>query len=341
MYMCTERPEPRHPATTSGRSLIQETQHVPQDCERIRQSLQTTRQQNAPQERGQSAQGGHPPLAMPCYHPLPSWRDSKNKITLINQGVPAQLHLPCGKCIGCVRANAQAWSLRCQLELQQHDVAAFTTLTYAGTANDYTLNKDHLQLFWKRLRAATARRAPTPTFLRYFASGEYGEKGGRPHYHAIIYGLSAKDDALVQDKWHYGHTQTHNATETTIAYVAGYTAKKITDRRKTHTDYNNDTGEAWQAPFTIMSRRPGIGYHAKKFHESWRLYAILNGYRIPVPRYLHEAWKNNATPGQIQELKELKEQIATTRDTREETLLSQEKHYLALQSIAGDNRRLR
>lgn len=250
-----------------------------------------------------------------------SWTDEHGEyhtgVVLGNKGPDGAswINLPCGKCIGCRFANAQAWALRCQLELQQHRSAVFTTLTYDADHVPPTLQKRDLQLWLKRLRkAGTLKRPETKGPLRFFACGEYGEQNKRPHYHAIVYGLDPSHALLIDQKWGLGHTMTAAATPATIAYTAGYTAKKISDTWNAvkHQRVDPSTGEVytWQPPFTQMSRRPGIGGHARQWTASWRLYAVNNGHKMPVPRFLHEAWKAQATTEQLEELQKIREQIA-------------------------------
>lgn len=247
-----------------------------------------------------------------------AWRTDEGAIRL--GGAPTlhldkTLLLPCGKCAGCRTSEAKSWALRCTLELQEHRKAAFTTLTYDDRWLPPTLEKRHLQLFFKRLRKKMGPNRP----IRFFASGEYGEQTHRPHYHAILYGISESEKAIIQDHWKYGHARTTGITPARIAYTAGYTAKKLSDReRKKEERVDPSTGEVyqWQPPFLQMSRRPGIGGEARKYAASWRSYALLNGTKQPVPRFLHEAWKKQATPEQIEKLalekKERIEQLAIT-----------------------------
>lgn len=101
-------------------------------------------------------------------------------------------------------------------------------------------------------------------------------------------------------------------TDAAISYVAGYTAKKTSDlywRRYYQKQelINNETGELYyyQTPFLQMSRRPGIGHFAKnQYWKSWRSHAIHSGTPVPVPRYLHNAWKDHATEEEIKQLED-------------------------------------
>lgn len=264
----------------------------------------------------------------PCFHPLRAWRTTAGAVILAKEPPDStRLHLPCGNCLGCRWRAAQAWALRCHLELQQHHSAAFTTLTYDDANKPPTLDKRELQLWLKRLRKHHAR-SKTARPIRFFACGEYGTATDRPHYHAILYGLSRDHDTLIQDTWDKGITRTYNATPQTIAYTAGYTAKKIGFKEKARPVRLDETGTFfyhWQPPFLQMSRRPGIGAHAKQWPQSWRAYAIHNGTQQPVPRFLHEAWKQQATQEEIEQLIYERSKLTLNRDITELHRLAEEK----------------
>lgn len=269
---------------------------------------------------------------MACFHPLTAWRQPSGniQITRLPPGTERTgwefLHLPCGRCIGCRKDRAKAWALRCTLEDQAHLHTAFTTLTYDDAHLPPTLQRNHLQLFLKRLRKYAAGRT-----IRFFASGEYGEQYHRPHYHAILFGLdgkpSATDCELVQRAWPHGHTRTEPCTPARINYIAGYVAKKIgDDHAPAHDRVDPTTGEVYryQPPFIQMSRRPGIGGHARQWPQSWKDYAIKDGWKMAVPRYLHEAWKKTATKEEQEKLRQEKKARALTRDTTPYSLKAQE-----------------
>lgn len=202
------------------------------------------------------------------------------------------------------------------LELHDHENATFTTLTYDDKKLPVTLRPRDLQLFLKRLRKQFKKCGKctecrkdeecTRNKIRFFASGEYGEQNNRPHYHAILYGLSEMHAEFINQTWGNGHTKSVAVTPAAIAYTAGYTAKKIGFRQEAGIErMDPETGELynWQPPFITMSKKPGIGGTARQYTESWRDFAILNGGKQPVPRYYHEAWKKTATEEQQQQLK--------------------------------------
>lgn len=234
------------------------------------------------------------------------------------------LCLPCGKCTGCRISRAKEWALRCHLELIDHRQAAFTTLTYDDRWLPPSLEKPQLQRWLKRFRKRMGPSRP----IRFFASGEYGEQNKRPHYHAILFGADETDGMAIQETWSLGHTKTFNVSTATINYVAGYTSKKISDvwETKKGERVDPDTGlvYTWQPPFIQMSRRPGIGGNARQYTQSWRKFAINNGQRQPVPKFLHDAWKQTATEKDIQTLAEEKKQEALTRNTTLQMLAANE-----------------
>lgn len=225
------------------------------------------------------------------------------------------LALPCGKCTGCRSDKARAWTLRCHLEMQQHRSATFVTLTYDDDHLPPTLSREHLQKWVKRFRKETTKVDPTRR-IRFFACGEYGEHTNRAHYHAIIFGGQETDRPLVAKAWSlnnrpFGRTQCDRATPHAIAYVAGYVAKKYNyiGDEVANERVDPTTGEVYthQPPFLQMSQ--GIGGEARKHTDSWRSFAVYNGGKLAVPRYLHEAWRATATEHEKQLLREEKRQI--------------------------------
>lgn len=179
--------------------------------------------------------------------------------------------VPCGKCIGCRIDYSHDWSSRLCIELKDNDYkAVFVTLTYDNAHlmhdefGDPVLHVRDVQLFFKRLR----KKFPDKR-IRFYLAGEYGPKTHRPHYHAIIYGLSLEDfpDLEVFDCnelgqpyyrsdsfgciWSLGYIMMSPVTQKTCAYVARYCCKKYF---RLLSDDDISVPE-----FTLCSRRPGIG----------------------------------------------------------------------------------
>lgn len=260
---------------------------------------------------------------MGCNLPLRAFQLRGGGITIgwepKKEGNP--FRLPCGKCSGCKHDDAHGWALRCYLEMQEHTQAAFVTLTYDEQHLPLCLIVRDLQLWLKRFRKAVGADRP----IRHFACGEYGSLNKRPHYHALLFGASERDVHTVANTWRMGRTECSPVTPKRIAYCAGYTNKKIHDRYEETGVVDPDTGEwlPWQKPFRLMSRGgrsgKGLAHVAReKYAASWKDYAVSNGYKLPVPKYLHAGWEAQATPEEREANKLLRKlksaEHALTRD---------------------------
>ena len=180
------------------------------------------------------------------------------------------LPFPCGQCLHCRINKRRVWTLRLMMELRQHEKASFVTLTYDSVHVPVVdgvprLQKRDAQLWLKRLRKLFEVGR-----LRYYLCGEYGTKTRRPHYHAIIFGVSpeeldnewflwngqsgpatnvrpARFDTVLYRTWCRGIVHVGEVSRKSIQYVAGYVTKKMTS--------DDDS-------FALMSRKPGIGSDA-------------------------------------------------------------------------------
>lgn len=249
---------------------------------------------------------------MPCFQPRTAWKiPGKSKLQLGNtppRGDSTQMNVACQQCIGCQQTNARNWAFRCEMELADHMDATFTTLTIEDLDREPTLNVETVQRFLKRLRERHSRLHPEAWHdrvfrpIRHFLAGEYGTHNKRPHYHAILFGCNADTHGpIIQEAWGLGYTQTYPVSPASIAYTAGYAAKKArwTHNTLTTERVNPHTGEVYtqQPEFIITSRIPhGIGGNMRHHFNSWRTTAIYDGLEMPVPRYYHQAWKDNTTP---------------------------------------------
>ena len=147
---------------------------------------------------------------MSCYHPLiaaPSGEKTstgKDKYKILGKAEDFEeirrnevgILIPCGNCIGCRLDYSRRWADRMMLELETAKCGVFLTLTYDNEHilwlddNESgekvgTLVKRDCQLFMKSLR-----RHYGDIRIRFFLSGEYGDKTKRPHYHCILFGIS-------------------------------------------------------------------------------------------------------------------------------------------------------
>lgn len=211
-----------------------------------------------------------------------------NDNEVLKDDIVSFIDIPCRHCEECYSQIRLEWISRATAEMQLHDKALYVTLTYrdyndgetvlppvAEMVTDdgeilkhHTLRYRDFQLFMKRLR----RRFPDRK-LRFMVCGEYGSRTYRPHYHAIIYGIDVVDfsDILAHNRnkhgdilyssveldniWQLGYTLSASADNGSIAYVAGYVAKKFsTLKPKEWYQYTNVV-----APFIKSSNRPGLG----------------------------------------------------------------------------------
>lgn len=184
-------------------------------------------------------------------------------------------------------------------ENKMHDVSAFITLTYDDDhlPEGGSLVKRDFQLFMKRLRKARDEK------VRFYACGEYGEKSGRPHYHALIFGTGFPDMRLrrksrsgemeyfdsgeLRSLWPAGNNIIGAVTFESAAYVARYIMKKITG------DLAEEHYQGREPEFTLMSRRPGIGadWLAKYGKEVYRDDSVIvRGVECLPPRFYDDRY---------------------------------------------------
>lgn len=171
----------------------------------------------------------------------------------------------CGRCLPCRITKRSEWTTRLMLEAQSHEASCFVTLTYAPehlpgvdryprTGN---LDPKELTLFLKRFRRLWEYRGGEP--FRYFACGEYGETGGRAHFHVLLFGVPYETFVLelLQQAWGKGHVHLGEVNEATCAYTCGYLEKKLTK-------FQPEDGR--HPEFSRMSRN-GVGGIGAKFME--------------------------------------------------------------------------
>lgn len=203
---------------------------------------------------------------------------------------------PCGKCLNCRIAKSREWSLRLMNELGYWNKSVFLTLTYDDEhlPEDHSLHKEELQKFFKRLR----KNYGEP--IKYFACGEYGSKVttlydengqgkalGRPHYHAIIFGIDKTDKEVIKQSWtkcNWNMFQDKNVfgsvTYDSCRYVSDYIFKKY-DNKLALSEYGNR-----QVPFKIGSNGLGLSFVKDNAKQLKTLgYTTVRGVKVNLPRY--------------------------------------------------------
>lgn len=212
---------------------------------------------------------------MACIKPLKGWLSRevspttgrRRPVFQFDLGVSdLPVEVPCGRCHLCLIKKTSDWATRCEKEAKLHEHNAFITLTYddahlpMGGAARSTLCKRDWQLFMKRLRFNYGKP------IRNFTCGEYGDLSERAHMHAILFGFWDADSKLVDTRrnlytsplvsqaWqNQGFITVGHVTWKSAAYVAGYVLKKLSGPMAVEAYGDREP------PFSLQSRRPGIG----------------------------------------------------------------------------------
>lgn len=230
-----------------------------------------------------------------CTSPRPASFDSSGKLVLSKRKfnkeyVPFQV--PCGKCIECRLEYARTWAVRASHEASVHSNSIFLTLTFNDESiGANKLNYKEFQDFIERLRYHYDKRSEK---FSYMVCGEYGEKTGRKHYHAILFGLQPPDrEPLRKDLnghiiykspeieriWGNGLTEFGSVTFESCSYVARYCLKK--------------RGDPETDPLFKTSRHTAIGktWLQENYLDIFTagICVTRDGYLVKIPRY-YEKW---------------------------------------------------
>ena len=210
---------------------------------------------------------------MNCLHPYMAFYDAGD------YKVP-MMQVPCGRCGPCLKARSAEWATRLLHEQAYWSNSSFVTLTYDDdhAPKNMSLDKEALVKFFKRLRKCLAQQGRT---IKYYACGEYGERYHRPHYHAIIFGLSPKDDEeKVKDCWRFGFVSLGTVTPESCRYVTNYILKAHEGGIQ-----GKDYG-GLEPPFKKSSQGLGKRYvfeNEKQLID--KMFITVNGVKKSLPRY--------------------------------------------------------
>lgn len=276
---------------------------------------------------------------MTCYHPLTLYRrkegplaNGKWPLTNLQGGLSNKpVIVPCNKCWGCRLEYARQWAIRCMNEAQMHQDNCFLTLTYRDDeliygGERYTLYPRHLQLFMKRLRKKYGNG------IRFYACGEYGDKSGRPHYHALIFGLDfedkkhhhTKDDyslyssSMLDSIWGHGHCLIGDVTFESASYVARYIMKKQTGEESKIYD---DLGMVPE--FTRMSRgsrKDGLGGIGTSWYKKFKKdvyphdYVVIRGGMKCRPPKFYDGKYELDNPENMEYIKKRRQEMAEKQE---------------------------
>uniref|UniRef100_A0AAU8AUY1 Replication initiator protein n=1 Tax=Dulem virus 233 TaxID=3145710 RepID=A0AAU8AUY1_9VIRU len=193
-----------------------------------------------------------------------------------------KIPIPCGKCVLC-RIDIQKKIIdRLFCSYHSHDCSAFVTFTYDdehltipdGCLNA-TLSKDDVHKYIDKVQ----HRIDLP--FEYYICGEYGDSFGRPHYHALFFGLDyIIHKKFFEDSWKLGSVKVLPCNPNSFRYVTKYITKN------TIADDNNYFDYGIEKPFHKYSRGLGISVFKEHFEEiSKKGYFIFHSRQIFVNRY--------------------------------------------------------
>lgn len=268
---------------------------------------------------------------MPCFSPLKGFRafsvNASGKRSIVFN--PAEgysdrpVELPCGKCVGCRLEYSRNWAVRACHEASLYDSNCFITLTYnrENLPPGGSLVKDHFRAFMKRFRERV-RYESGRTGIRAMYCGEYGDKFGRPHFHACLFNYDFEDkkfwkksrpgrfsrapemdlyrSPFLEEMWPEGYSSVGSMTFESAAYVARYIMKKQKGPDAAHV-----YAKAGKAPeFLEVPRGPGLGagwiekYYGDVFPSDE---VILGGKRFKPPVYYMD-WFEKKFPAEAAEV---------------------------------------
>lgn len=284
---------------------------------------------------------------MSCTRPLYGWwskeRAPSGKRTVVFD-LRAGYHdrpvaVPCGKCPHCLLEKSRQWAVRCVHEASLYNENSFVTLTYDDESipKDGLLSKRDLKNFVKRVSYNVGKS------VRYFACGEYGSRNGRPHYHCLLFGFDFADKSYwsvrgsnpvwrssdLEKWWPKGQSEIGSVTFESAAYCARYILKgkdHVEEDLEVDTEVAVDPqGQA--PPFTVMSRRPGIG---REWIERYALEVldndsvIVRGKECKPPRYYDGALEL-LYPGRMDEVKRARKRRIVEEEQRPGRMAAREK----------------
>lgn len=245
---------------------------------------------------------------MSCTRPIKAGFDEAGQIQFSmrkwsKEFVP--MEFPCRKCIFCRLDQARQKAIRCLHHAQEFpDKNCFLTLTYSEeNLESPRLIYRHWQNFMKKLRSEIGSHPDDR--ISVMVTGEYGDKGKRPHWHALLFNFIPDDKKIdrttelgdrvytskfIDDLWGKGRTEFGDITLHSAGYVARYAAKKLVHGF----DQSHDFHPIHRTSSRIPLGRPWIEKYWRQTFE--RGFIVLpNGEQAGIPRY-YEDWFREQMP---------------------------------------------
>lgn len=187
-----------------------------------------------------------------CLSPIaPLYRPGEHQKASPITGRVERYTVPCGYCRVCVATRKSNWTGRLIAEASTSSSVAFVTLTYKSEPENFAVAYRDIQLMLKGFRERLERERGTK--LRFFCSGERGEKNGRLHWHLLFFfdkplTMRRTKKRQLWHFWKHGWAHIQNLASDNmlrkVRYVAKYCVKDAGKDRET---------------FMRCSLRPGIG----------------------------------------------------------------------------------
>lgn len=201
----------------------------------------------------------------------------------------------CGACPECMQKKSRVWALRCAMQ-SLVSVGFMCTLTYddferdengriiGEKKKDYSnmcVSKRDCQLFIKRFRKHFA--GSKKSNIKYLLTAEYGDRTGRPHYHALFFGVMLSD--LIPYKKSKRGNQIYMSNTLTKIWNNGICTVDCINLNTAVASYctkycSKNNGRSSDT-FMLFSRDIGTQKLLEKFNgKSY----IVDGREYPIPR---------------------------------------------------------
>lgn len=188
---------------------------------------------------------------------------------------------------------------------------------------DWNVSKDDVQRFHKRLRESL----DNPKQFKYYLTSEYGPEGGRPHYHAIYFGISPMEVHKIEEKWQNGFVMVDEITDGRLRYVTGYIIEKLF------------VPPGREPVFNLISK--GLGASYIESHKVWhndlsvnqRMYVPYYGQKLCMPRYYKEKIYNS---GKRKAYADLMAGLADQRESEGRAKYGDDKYFAMMRTRYGE-----
>lgn len=185
--------------------------------------------------------------------------------------------------------------------------------------------------------------------IKFYMAGEYGELYGRPHYHALLFGVDFADQLYhgrtkagekiytspTLDKiWGRGYASIGKVTFQSAAYISRYVMKKLSGdgNKKQYEIQDLETGEVIKQDkeYNCMSRASGIGEQWLQTYKadvySYDKVITKQGRELKPPRYYDKLYRrmDKAHLAHLKHARELEAQAHEQDHTTERLAVQEE-----------------